>query len=586
MRFFSIQPPTLSLLSCLVIVGFMSPSHSLFAQDTTLNTTLINLSLTPSTSYLNQANCETQAEELEFTLRGDHQNVSPTRSYTLRLVATTGSSCTYEDTCNEVSLDGGTCSCLKEESTGNSVSTSFKVRDLFDEVCVDGQETNISFFLQYSEAEDPLGYGNLKREETSSAVKLVMDLSPPNTPETAPILTPAEEALVVQLEEVGGDAVEYEVCWRPSNSNLGDLEGFDSCATTTTNSSYRIENLQNGQEYDVVYRAVDDVENISEFSPLSSASPSAVLDFAEIYSGEYPGGERGGCQSYSGFTGSSSLWVILFLIFTWRVRTAKVKREHPSESLCLIPKQQKSHRQSILLIGLIFGLLLFTSASLSHASPWASGQSEKNTTVTLQGASYLPQIDDEFVAGEGQTRPYERVFKNDAPVMFAFQAERHLFQRLGILSIGGGIGYWNVEGKAESQDSNVNESTEMTLRPLSVHLSYRFDYFKQDFPLIPVVKGGLSYYLWTIYDGSGEVARFNTGEEASGGTFGWHYSIGLHFLLDALDREMAWAFDRDAGVNHSYLTFEYQVAVIDDFRDPNSFRLGNDSFFFGLALDL
>jgi hypothetical protein len=49
---------------------------------------------------------------------------------------------------------------------------------------------------------------------------------------------------------------------------------------------------------------------------------------------------------------------------------------------------------------------------------------------------------------------------------------------------------------------------------------------------------------------------------------------------------MAWAFDRDAGVNHSYLTFEYQVAVVDDFRDPNSFRLGNESFFFGIALDL
>ena len=160
--------------------------------------------------------------------------------------------------------------------------------------------------------------------------------------------------------------------------------------------------------------------------------------------------------------------------------------------------------------------------------------------------------------------------------MFSFQAERHLFQRFGIVSIGGGVGYWNVEGKAESQDSEVNEITEMTIYPLSVHLSYRFDYFKKDFPLIPVVKGGLNYYLWSIYDGAGDLARFSSGEEASGGTFGWHYSAGVHFLLDALDREMAWAFDRDAGVNHSYLTFEYQVAVVDDFRDPNSFRLGNE----------
>ena len=67
---------------------------------------------------------------------------------------------------------------------------------------------------------------------------------------------------------------------------------------------------------------------------------------------------------------------------------------------------------------------------------------------------------------------------------------------------------------------------------------------------------------------------------------GWFYSIGLHLLLDFLDREMAWAFDRDAGVNHSYLSVEYQSSRVDDFGDPDSFRLGNDIFFFGITLDL
>ena len=89
-----------------------------------------------------------------------------------------------------------------------------------------------------------------------------------------------------------------------------------------------------------------------------------------------------------------------------------------------------------------------------------------------------------------------------------------------------------------------------------------------------------------MYDGSGEPARFVDGSEASGATFGFSYTLGVHFLLDALDREMAWAFDRDAGVNHSYVSLEYQSSQVDDFGSTSSFRLGSDVFFVGLALDI
>ena len=239
---------------------------------------------------------------------------------------------------------------------------------------------------------------------------------------------------------------------------------------------------------------------------------------------------------------------------------------------------------STLIMGVVIYLLGMTFSDV-YAEPWSGEQSERNLTVTLQGASYLPEIDNEFVDMEGAQRPYERVFGNQSPTMFSLLVDRHFYQGFGVISGGVGFGYWNVEGESESEEASA-ETTEMTINPMSVHLSYRFDLFQKYLPIVPHFRGGLSYFSWTIYKGNGDVATFDTGEEASGGTLGWHYAVGAQFLLDALDREMAWAFDRDAGVNHSYFTVEYQVARVDDFADPDSFRLGNTSVFFGLALDI
>ena len=207
------------------------------------------------------------------------------------------------------------------------------------------------------------------------------------------------------------------------------------------------------------------------------------------------------------------------------------------------------------------------------------------STVTLSGGAYQPSIDDEFIPRDGVQRPYARVFQDQSPVMFQVQLERHLLDSYGLLSIGGILGYWNVEGDGLSV-TNVTETTEMSVIPFAVYAGYRFDLFQDLIPLVPSLKLGVNYYTWSIYDGSGDIASFVDGSEASGGTFGWFYSIGVNLLLDFLDREMAWSFDRDAGVNHSYLTFEYQVSTVNDFGDPDSFRLGSEMMLFGITLDI
>lgn len=565
----TLAPPSpLLMIKALTALLVCASASLAVAQDTeTVTDTLTSITLSPSDEALNLSTCESVAAETEFTLSGQYNQPSATVAYNVRLIATTGSSCSHEDVCNSTPLDEGGCSCLREVSGTGSISTNFKVGDLFDEVCVEGEERVVSFFLHYTEEEtDPLLLNSTPIEEESQAVKLNIDLKAPTAPSEAPSISAAEEALRVTVSEVGGDASDYEVCVRES----GSTEPFTRCKAVTPEASFRFEGLLNDVTYEVVYAAYDEAGNRSDESPIAEGTPASVLDFAEVYSDQYGGGEMGGCESTPG---RAPLGLPLsFALLALALSTAlNIRRRHRLLN-------------TLLALSLTAGI---TSAPLSaHADVFSTEQSEHTTTVSFMAGSYLPALDSEFQEREGFTRPYERVFQNDAPLMFWVSADRHLIQNYGTLSLGGSAGYWNVEGEAISEDAAVSESTEMSIYPLALSLNYRFDRFQDSFPLVPVVKAGLTYYLWTVYNGAGEAARFASGDEASGGTLGWSYTVGLHFLLDSLDREMAWAFDRDAGVNHSYLSVEYQVSQVDDFGSADSFRLGSEVFLIGLALDI
>ena len=554
--------PLILVMSTVTLLN--SSAYAITGDEASVSDTIASLTLTPGDVSLNVDRCSSLAESEEFTLSGTYNNPSMTVNYTVRLIATTGSSCSHEDACDEQSLDSGGCSCLKELSNTSTISTSFTVSDLFDEFCVDGEVHTVNFFLHYTESEaDPL-IGLNPIEEESQAVKLFIDLAPPSAPDEAPSVTPAEEALVINAPEVGGDATQYEACvWADSDSRDNA-----TCREITGGRSDRFEGLQNDILYNVVYRVYDNAENISGDSPVTQGTPASVLDFAEVYSGEYPGGERGGCDS-SSRSHTSWLMLILTILFILCVR---------QRSLIKTSTQRGPYFLGVLLT------LALLPLNPVHAQ-LQNSQSPLTSTITLSGGLYQPPIDDEFLPEEGKQRPYERVFQDQSPLMFQVQLERHLIQDKGTVSMGGSFGFWSVEGEGLSVTS-IAENTELSIRPLSIYGAYRFDLYQDVFPVVPMIKAGLSYYSWTIYDGAGEVAQFVDGSEASGGTMGWFYSIGAYFLLDFLDREMAWAFDRDAGVNHSYLSFEYQSSQIDDFVDPDSFRLGTDIYLFGVTLDL
>ena len=223
-------------------------------------------------------------------------------------------------------------------------------------------------------------------------------------------------------------------------------------------------------------------------------------------------------------------------------------------------------------------------AVAGFATP-ASADDARSSALQFTVADYAPRIDDQFSSSPG---PYEQVFGNDGSLMFEVGWEGHILDDVGALTAGLSIGYWSVEGSAILQSGSTGaDTTKLQMLPISGQLSYHFDMFaEQYFPLAPIVRLGVDYYLWRVLDGSDEVASFSAGNEAQGATYGWHGTIGVHVLLDFFAPDMAIAFERNAGVYNTFLIAEYRYSQIDEFGSATSFRLGDDSFVFGLALEL
>lgn len=230
---------------------------------------------------------------------------------------------------------------------------------------------------------------------------------------------------------------------------------------------------------------------------------------------------------------------------------------------------------------LVSALLLVGLAVPGLASAEEEGRS---ATLQLSLSPYRPDIDAQV---NGSPGPYETVFGAGNELMFQIGWESHIISDAGALSVGMTFGYWSVEGNTLLEGGGTGgDKTKMQMLPIQAQLSYRFDMFAEYFPLAPIGRVGLDYYLWRILDGTGEVAQFSPGNEAFGGTYGWHAAFGVHLLLDFFAIEMATDFERDAGVYNSFLTAEWRYSQVDEFGSATSFRLGDSSFVFGLALEL
>lgn len=240
-------------------------------------------------------------------------------------------------------------------------------------------------------------------------------------------------------------------------------------------------------------------------------------------------------------------------------------------------------------LSLVVALL---APQLTHAGIVDTSETPRTMVLDLRFGSYRPNLDDAFTTVANQTPPYEETFSNASETMFLLNLEIIFLEQFGTLSGGLGVGFWDVEGATRrrtpqaGEDTTGADKTTLQIIPTQMQLSYRLDYWQESIPLVPLFRVGFDYYFWEVLDDDSEVTSFEAGQPAEGGTWGTHVSIGAQLYLDFLAPGSASVFDREAGVNNSYLTFEYQIAKVDDFGAADSFRLGDETFLFGLTLDL
>jgi hypothetical protein len=228
------------------------------------------------------------------------------------------------------------------------------------------------------------------------------------------------------------------------------------------------------------------------------------------------------------------------------------------------------------------GLVLLTLV------PSASAESPRSMMLEIHAGPYEPQIDRAFM----YSSPYTDYFSDAPMVMFGLHWDYQVWQDFGSLAVGVGARIGWTDGLAVSQDgSTSSDPTSLNVLPMNLSLTYRFDWLAQNIqlPLVPYAKVGMTYSVWWVTNGSGEIANTydlsGEGRAAYGGTFGLHVGGGLQFLLDWFGAGMAAEFDSEVGVNNSYLFLEYAYHSVNDFGAETSFDLGDANFSAGIMFE-
>jgi hypothetical protein len=240
-------------------------------------------------------------------------------------------------------------------------------------------------------------------------------------------------------------------------------------------------------------------------------------------------------------------------------------------------------------------LLVILAALLVSAPAFAA--SPLNGAVEVRMGFYQPSFEEKGLTG---TNPYETIFGDKSMFLFGMEGDFQFWQGFGSLGGFGTLSYGRVSGKGLLADGSKSaDATRFTMLPLSAGLVYRFDVLAKRFnvPLVPVFKGGLVYSFWWITDGNGDTATWTDDRgdsdpsndkkrSATGGTYGYTGSVGLHLLLDIFEPHTSVTFDNEMGVNNSYAFVELQAVELSDFGSKHSFDLSDLNVMFGLSFEL
>ena len=111
-------------------------------------------------------------------------------------------------------------------------------------------------------------------------------------------------------------------------------------------------------------------------------------------------------------------------------------------------------------------------------------------------------------------------------------------------------------------------------------------------PLVPYVRGGISYYLWWIktngdtstacWDGTHDATCDK--DKAIGATYGVQGAIGLAVRAERIDAAAATSM-RQGGIQHAGFYGELSLAKVDGFGSETKLSVGDTTWFAGVDFE-
>ncbi|MBS1120877.1 MAG: hypothetical protein H6Q90_3105 [Deltaproteobacteria bacterium] len=379
-----------------------------------------------------------------------------------------------------------------------------------------------------------------------------------------------------------------------------------------TAQSMTINGLSNDTEYTVALVAVDFYGNAVGTYFSRTVVPRPVTDFWEDVH-DRGGKIEGGLCSTSSPASLPGMLLILALPWLWRRRHRIVRG--------------RLTRTATLVGGLAI-LLVPGRARADDAYPYwdegddSSGGLDDGEDLVKWHAGvklgpYTPDIDNQLgINPMSKQGPYQAMFGNyfldgkahDAhvyQVLPTLDVDRIIWRGSGQLGIGGTLGYLqktayaylaNTSPDDPRRERSATSKNTFRLIPFAATVTYRATQLDDLYgiPVVPYVRGGLSYYLWWLKGPSGSLAKVCTdggmetssckGDKAYGGTLGFQGSIGLSLRLERIDADAARSM-RQSGLNHAGFYGELTYAKVDGFGSDTKLSVGDATWFAGVDFE-
>lgn len=219
--------------------------------------------------------------------------------------------------------------------------------------------------------------------------------------------------------------------------------------------------------------------------------------------------------------------------------------------------------------------------------------------VGIRIGPYVPDIDKQF---SGTTGPYKQMF-GGYRILPMLDVDRILWSRLGQVGVGFSIGYLQKTARTFTDDSKPEDDpraraadeNKFRLVPMALTATYRFTWFDDEYgvPVVPYVRGGLSYYLWWVSVNGGTASACTaatameamcTRTKALGASFGFQGSIGLAIRAERIDAPTAMSMQQ-SGIQHAGVYAELSLAKVDGFGSDTRLSVGDRTWFAGVNFE-